>query len=138
MVLIGVEFMLSLVEEDHFSAKMVFNDKGAIFFRVNQQHCYQKAEGISYKDNYEGNALAAMLAARKVEIRYHQQFSDNRVASIMASLMEQPRLSFMKGWKVTYQGRVLSVPKVYPPHLIFPKNPKIYQLLENKKVNYIK
>jgi hypothetical protein len=71
MVLIGVEFMLSLVEEDHFSAKMVFNDKGAIFFRVNQQHCYQKAEGISYKDNCEGNALAAMLAAGKVEIRYH-------------------------------------------------------------------
>jgi hypothetical protein len=31
MVLSGVEFMLSLVEEDHFSAKMVFNDSGAIF-----------------------------------------------------------------------------------------------------------
>jgi hypothetical protein len=109
MVLLGVEFMLSLVEEDHFSAKMVFNERGAIFFRVNLQHCYQKAEGISYKDNYKGNALAAMLAPGKVEIRYHQQFSDNRVARIMASLMEQPRLSFMKGWKVTYQGRALSV-----------------------------
>ena len=130
MVLIGVEFMLSLVEEDHFSAKMVFNDKGAIFFRVNQQHCYQKAEGISYKDNYEGNALAAMLAAGKVEIRYHQQFSDNRVASIMASLMEQPRLSFMKGWKVTYQGRVLSVPKVYPLYLIFPKKHQHFPTFE--------
>ena len=109
MVLSGVEFMLFLVEEDHFSAKMVFNDSGAIFFRVNQQHCYQKAEGISYEDNYKGNALAAMLTPGKVEIRYHQQFSDNRVASIVASLMEQPRLSFMKGWQVTYQGRALSV-----------------------------
>ena len=29
----------------------------------------------------------------------------------MASLMEQPRLSFMKGWQVTYQGRVLSLRK---------------------------
>ena len=109
MVLLGVEFMLSLVEEDHFSAKMVFNESGAIFFRVNRHHCSQKAEGISYEDNYEGNALAAMLAAGKVEIRYHQQFLDNRVASIVASLMEQPRLSFMKGWQVTYQGRALSV-----------------------------
>jgi hypothetical protein len=88
---------------------MVFNENGAIFFRVNEQHCNQKAEGISYEDNYKGNALAAMLASGKVEIRYHQQFSDNRVASIVASLMEQPRLSFMKGWQVTYQGRALSV-----------------------------
>ena len=90
----------------------------------------QKIEGISYKDNYEGNALAAMLAAGKVEIRYHQQFSDNRVASIMASLMEQPRLSFMKGWKVTYQGRVLSVPKVYPLYLIFPKKHQHFPTFE--------
>jgi hypothetical protein len=109
MVLAGVEFMISLVEEDHFSAKMVFNESGAIFFRANQQHCDQKAEGILYEDNYKGNALAAMLAPGKVEIRYHKHFSDNRVASIMASLMEQPRLSFMKGWQVTYQGRLLSV-----------------------------
>ena len=110
MVLSGVEFMLSLVKEDHFSAKMVFNEIGAVFSRVNQQHCDQKAEGISYEDNYKGNALAAMLAPGKIEIRYHQQFSDNRVAGIVASLMEQPRLSFMKGWQVTYQGRALSVP----------------------------
>ena len=109
MILLGVEFMLSLVEEDPFSAKMVFNESGAIFFPINQQHCDQKAEGISYEDNYKGNALAAMLAPGKIEIRYHQQFSDNRVASIMALLMEQPRLSFMKGWQVTYQGRTLSV-----------------------------
>jgi hypothetical protein len=104
-----MEFMLSLVKEDHFSAKMVFNETGAIFFRANQQHCDQKSEGISYEDNYEGNALAAMLAPGEVEIRYHQQFSDNHVASIVASLMEQPRLSFMKGWQVTYQGRALLV-----------------------------
>jgi hypothetical protein len=109
MVLIGVEFMLSLVEEDHFSAKLVFNESGAIFFRTNQQHCDQKAEGISYEDNYKGNALAAMLAPGKIEIRYHKHFSDNQVASIVASLMEQPILSFMKGWQVTYQGQALSV-----------------------------
>jgi hypothetical protein len=109
MVLSGLEFMLSLVKEDHFSAKMVFNESGAIFFRVNQQPCDQKAEGISYEDNYKGNALGAMLAPGKIEIRYHQQFSDNRVASIVASLMEQPRLLFMKGWQATYQGRALSV-----------------------------
>jgi hypothetical protein len=101
--------MLSLVKEDHFSAKMVCNERGAIFFPVNQQHCDQKAEGISCKENYKGNALAAILAPGKIEIRYHRQFSDNPVASITASLMAQLRLSFMKGWQVTYQGQALSV-----------------------------
>ena len=117
MVLLGVEFMLSLVEEDHFSAKMVFNESGAIFSKVNQQHCDQKAKGISYEDNYKGNALGAMIAPGKIEIRHHQQFSDNRVASIMASLMEQPRLSFMKGWQVTYQGRALCVTDIGEPKI---------------------
>ena len=102
--------MLSLMEKDHFSAKMVFNDSGAIFFRVNQQHCYQKAEGISYEDNYKGNALAAMLAPGKIEIRYHKGFTDQAVAGIIGAVLAHPDLAFMKGWRVTYQGRPLSAP----------------------------
>ena len=109
MVLSGVELMISLVEGDYFSAKMVFNDKGAIFFPDSRQHSHQKAAGISYEDNYKGNALAAMLSPGKIEIRYHEQFTDHRVATVMASLMEEPQLSFMKGWQVTYQGRTLLV-----------------------------
>jgi len=109
MYLSGVQFLRSLVAQGGFSAKMVFNEKGAIFFSVNQQHRDQKAGGISYDDNYRGNALAAMLAPQKIEIRYHKKFSDQRVATIVSSLLAQAELSFMRGWQVLYQRRKLSV-----------------------------
>jgi len=58
MLLIGADYLEELVEQGGFySAKVVFNAKGAIFFPVNQEHRNQKASGISYEDNYKGNAL---------------------------------------------------------------------------------
>ena len=108
MLLSGVEFLASQVARGPFSAKMVFNANGALFFRADQQHRDQKASGISYEDDYAGNALAAMLSPGKVEIRWHRDFSDQRVAEIIGALLAQPPLSFMKGWQVTYQGRALA------------------------------
>ena len=88
---------------------MVFNEAGAIFFPANLQHRDQKAAQISYEDDYAGNALAAMLAPGRVEIRYHKNFSDERVTQIVRNLMTEPSLAFMRGWQVTYQGRALLV-----------------------------
>lgn len=104
MHLSGVQFLSSLVAQGGFSAKMVFNQNGAIFFPVNQQHRDQKANGISY-DEDKGNVLAAMLAPEKIEIRYQKNFSDQRVATMVSSLLAQSELSFMRGWQVYYQGR---------------------------------
>ena len=109
MLLIGVEFIESLAEREYFSAKMVFNAGGAIFFSVEREHRDQKAEGISYEDDYAGNALAAMLSPGRIEVRYHRDFSDREVAEIMALLLAEARLALMAGWEVTYQGRVLRV-----------------------------
>ncbi len=55
------------------------------------------------------DALAAMLAPGKIEIRYHKKFSGERIAAIISSLLAQPELAFMRGWEVLYQGRKLSV-----------------------------
>jgi len=108
MLLIGADYLEGLVEQGGFySAKVVFNAKGAIFFPVNQEHRNQKASGISYEDNYKGNALAAMIAPGKIEIRYHQGFTDQVVANIIQSLLAQPGLEFLKDWQATYQGRPL-------------------------------
>ncbi len=85
------------------------NDAGAIFFSADVQHRHQKAPGISYEEEYGGNALAAMLAPGRIEIRYHERFSDARVAQIVRTLLDEPRLAFMRGWQVTYQGRTLPV-----------------------------
>jgi hypothetical protein len=110
MLILGAAYLKSLVSQPGgFSAKMVFNANGAITFPVSEAHRDQKAAGISYADDYAGNALAAVLARGKIEVRYHRDFTDSQVAAIIVALCSQPELSFMRDWRVTYQGRVLSV-----------------------------
>ncbi len=88
---------------------MIFNAHGAIIFSVKQEHRNQKAEFIFYEDNYKGNAMAAMLAPNKIEVRYHQAFSDKQVARIISTLKDHPELNFMVDWQATYQGRPLDL-----------------------------
>lgn len=109
MFLSGFEWLKALATEGGFSAKMVFNDAGAVAFSSDLQHCDQKGPQISYEDNYAGNALAAMLAPERIEIRYHKAFTDQRVTQIVRSLLAEPPLAFMRDWQVTYQGRRLSM-----------------------------
>ncbi len=107
MYLTGVEFLKTLNEQAGFSAKMVFNESGALFFSVNLQHRDQKGPQISYEGDYAGNALAAMLAPGWIEIRYHKDFSDARVTEVLRTILAEPKLAFMRDWRVTYQGRRL-------------------------------
>ena len=109
MYLENIEYVQKLVTQEFFSAKMVFNASGAIFFPVSQQHRDIKHATISYEDDYKGNALAAMLAPGKIEIRFQQSYSDGCVTTIVKTLLSSPELSFMAGWQVTYQGRTLIV-----------------------------
>lgn len=108
MLIIGLEHLLAVSEGKALSAKMVFNSQGAIFFPTAIQHRDMKAPGISYADNYKGDALAAMLAPGKIEVRFHEAFSDQEVAAIIRSLANQPGLAFIAGWVATYQGRPLT------------------------------
>ncbi|MFO0834692.1 MAG: hypothetical protein U0638_06965 [Phycisphaerales bacterium] len=110
MIVLGVEHLDRLVRHEVLSAKMVFNAAGVVFLPVKQQHRDHKAEGISYEDDYKGNAMAAMLAPESIEIRRHSAFSDVQVVMIIASLWHDDRLAPLRGWKVTYQGRPLAIP----------------------------
>ncbi len=89
--------------------KVVLNCKGAIFFPASQEHRDQKAPGISYADDYAGNALAAMVSPGRVEIRNHRDFSESRVTAIMRAMYQQPELATLRGWRVTYRGRDLKM-----------------------------
>ncbi len=88
---------------------MVFNEHGAMIFPTTEQHRDVKGPGLSYEDDYKGNALAAMLMPGCIEIRYHRDHSDDRVARIVGQLLKQEQLAFMVDWHATYQGRPLSV-----------------------------
>jgi hypothetical protein len=91
-----------------FTAKAVLNQHGIIFLAVKQQHRDRKATGISYEDDYKGNALAAMLSPGRIEIRYHEAFTDADIAQLLATLTAHPDLAFMRGWSATYQGRPIT------------------------------
>lgn len=109
MHLVGVEHVLAIVEGIAFDGKMVINEHGAVFGPVSTQHRDLKAGGISYADDYKGNALAAMLAPGKIEVRYHKAFTDEDVARLLRALLDEPSLGSLRDWQATYQGRPLNV-----------------------------
>jgi hypothetical protein len=104
----GANYVRELVEGHCASVKMVFNANGAWLFRVSELHREQKASGISYEDDYSGNALAAMLTKQQIEIRYHRNFNDAQVQVIIHTLRERPEMSVTRNWRVMYQGREVS------------------------------
>ena len=105
----GADYFKEVSEHPYFSAKMVFNEAGAILFPVTAEHRDQKAAGLSYEDDYKGNALAAMLGPGKIEVRYHKRFSDQRVAAVLRALKSFPDLDWIGHCKVQYQGRILTL-----------------------------
>ncbi|MCB9853443.1 MAG: hypothetical protein H6819_10140 [Phycisphaerales bacterium] len=106
MQIIGLAYIRDLIDSgEGFDAKCVFNRSGAIFFPGHLQHQDQKTPGISYKNNYKGNALAAMVMPGRFEIRFHEKYADADVAEIMAAMAGVEGLEFLANWRTTYQGR---------------------------------
>lgn len=109
MLLVGVEYLLALAAGSLFEGKMVINDRGAVFGPVSTQHRDLRADGIAYADAYKGNAVAAMLAPKRIELRFHQAFTDEHVTALLQTLAAQPDLAFVVTWQATYQGRRLVI-----------------------------
>jgi len=87
--------------------KAVLNEAGIVVFPVSSQHSAVKADGISYEDNYQGNALAAIFDGAKFEIRWHRDFSAARVKLIFSELLKHPQTATFKKHSLTYQGRTI-------------------------------
>ncbi len=109
MIIRGAEHLEEVFAGRVHDAKMVFNDRGAVVFPTTQQHREMKAEGISYEDDYRGNALAAMLRRDAIEIRFHREYDDRVVTRIVSRLLTLPELAGLAIAQVTYQGRPLTI-----------------------------
>jgi hypothetical protein len=107
MLIVGADYIERMALDEPVRLKMVFNYVGAIIFPETQEHRDQKAAGISYEDNYAGNALAAMLTRSRIEVRFHQRFSAEQVSAILSQLLREPVLQVLRPWERTYQGQVL-------------------------------
>lgn len=96
---------LELLKEKPGSLKFILNDTGIAFFPGAQQHRDIKVLGLSYEDDYRGNALAGIVTPDRIEIRFHRVFSDQRVRSLWSRVLTIPEIALAGLGKVYYQGR---------------------------------
>ena len=94
-----------LLDQATGSLKFILNDSGIIFFPATQQHRDTKSHGLSYEDDYRGNAVAGIVMSDRVEIRFHKAFSDNRIRSIWRTALSSPELASARLAQLYYQGR---------------------------------
>src|ERR1041385_4735625 len=97
-----------LLKERKGSLKFLLNDSVIAFFPATQQHRDLKLEGLSYEDDYRGNALAGVVAPERVEIRFHKAFSDERVRNIWSRVLAIPEVANARLGRLYYQGREIT------------------------------
>jgi hypothetical protein len=85
--------------------KCILNDSGIYFFPATQQHRDTKSHGLSYEDDYRGNAVAGLVMPDRVEIRFPKAFSDERIRTIWRSVLSSPELAKTSLGQLYYQGR---------------------------------
>lgn len=95
-----------LANEGYF-VKCVANSSAAVFFPGSIQHREVKRDGVSFEDDYQGNAMAATITPGRIDIRFHKDFSDDVVMSIFGDLPALPELGWAASFTVQYQGRTL-------------------------------
>jgi hypothetical protein len=97
-----------LLKERKGNLKFLLNDSAIVFFPASQQHRDMKLEGLSYEDDYRGNALAGLITPERVEIRFHKAFSDEHVRSIWSRVLSIPEVACAGLGRLYYQGREIT------------------------------
>lgn len=107
MIITGAQLVEEALRQPGYFIKAILNGSGAIFFPGKTEHCAVKQPGLSYEDEYKGNALAAIVTGGRIEIRNHRGFSEQRVMTIMRALLSIPELRCLQGMPVLYRGKSL-------------------------------
>ena len=107
MQITGIEIVQEQIQQDGYFFKAILNDSGACFFSGKTQHSTVKVNGLSYEDDYKGNALAAIIKNNLIEIRNHRDFGVPHVESIIKALLQDPQLECLKDFSVTYRGATI-------------------------------
>lgn len=88
--------------------KFILNDAGIVFFSAAKQHREVKAPGMSYEDDYRGNAAAGVIASGRVEIRFHRDFSEERIRKLWARVLKIPQIAASGLGEVHYHGQAIA------------------------------
>ncbi len=105
MKIIHPELLRETLASQGASVKFLLSDTTVVFFPLAVQHRDCKSHGLSYEDDYKGNALAGLVTAEGAQIRYHQAYSDERVRAIWLRLRRLPEFADARLGRVSYQGR---------------------------------
>lgn len=109
MVVYGIDSIAPMLKQNGYVFKMIANDSGVVVFPHTTEHRDATHAGIKYADDSRGNALAAMVKPGRIEFRFHQQFTDERVKHLVMRLLALPEMEFARSFIVTYQGRILTL-----------------------------
>ena len=107
MNIYGLESIAQDISREGFFVKCIANQTGALFFPGTTQHRDAKREGLSYEDDYLGNALAATITPEVIDVRFHSEFTDEMVSEIFSTLRHLPEMQWIASYTVRYQGREL-------------------------------
>jgi hypothetical protein len=107
MKLYCLDSIRSEIDSGGYLVKFLAHDQAVMFFPRTTEHREAGIEGLSYKDDSKGNALAGMMSPGCIEFRHHSSFSDEHVKKIALAMMDIPDLSFIHGFKVVYKGNIL-------------------------------
>ena len=107
MRIIGLSSIKLELEQSGYFVKCIVNQDAVVFFSSRTQHRDMKREGLSYEDDYQGNAMAAVIKPNKIEVRFHSLFNDAQVKKIFQEILAIHEMSWAKNFVVVYQGRTL-------------------------------
>ncbi|NND99523.1 MAG: hypothetical protein HKN47_19585 [Pirellulaceae bacterium] len=107
MKIIGADFLRTSLESDGYFIKLIINDTAAHFFPRTTEHRDATEPGLCYQDDSLGDALAATIKRRQIDIRFHRAFSDEHVRMMVQRLLRHPDVAGLADFSVSYQGRTL-------------------------------
>lgn len=108
-LILGTELLSQLLAGEVVDLKMLIAPRGAIILPRTSEHRSRQAEGIVYREDHSGTAMAAMLRRGEIEIRFHRAYPDAHATRIVGDVLAHESLAVMRTWKVTYQGRELTI-----------------------------
>ena len=107
MEIFNADLAKHALEPGGVTVKFLLGRHAVFFFPASQQHRDVKAHGLSYEDDYQGNALAGILSSSRTEVRYHSHYPDALVHALWSQVQAQQCFLGVHWNSLWYQGRLL-------------------------------
>lgn len=113
MNIVGDEFLRSSILQEGYFVKLAVNARAAYFFPSSTEHRDASLPGLRYRDDSMGDALAATIKPRQIDVRLHKAFSPQQVQRIFERLEREIGGSVeSQPFDVNYGGNYLTTIKV--------------------------